>query len=310
MIKTILVCALAVANAYGQAAKNSTQAESKQAQGASSATSSQSTAGANRPTEATINEFLRKTFGYDENLKWKVTEIKPAADPALTEVSILMNTPQGQQGLKLFVTPDQKYAISGDFVPFGSDPYAPMRKLLEEKAKGPSRGAANAELTIVEFGDLQCPACKRAQPTIDKLMSETPNARLVFEQFPLTNLHKWAMTAARYATCVNKQNKDAFWKFISTVYDHQDEMQQMSVEDAEKRLQQYAGEVGVNAAEVQQCSTSPAAAMEVNSSEQLGKEVDVTGTPTLFMNGRKIGNVGGLPYETLKAIAEFQAKSK
>jgi protein-disulfide isomerase len=307
MKRTILVFALVATSAFGQPTKTETAVPAaKQAAAGASASS----AVGNRPTEATINEFLRHTFGYDENLKWKVTEIKPGADPALTEVSILMNTPQGQQGLKLFVTPDQKYAISGDFVPFGSDPYGPVRKLLEEKAKGPARGAANPEVTIVEFGDLQCPACKRAQPTIDKLLTDEPNARLIFQQFPLTNLHKWAMTAARYATCVNRQNKDAFWKFVSTVYDHQDEMQQMSVEDAQKKLQQYAGEVGVNASQVEQCSVDPSTAIEVNNSEQLGNAVDVTGTPTLFIGGRKVGNVGGLPYETLKAITEFQAKNK
>jgi protein-disulfide isomerase len=264
----------------------------------------------NRPSEATVNEFLQHTFGYDENLKWKITAIKAADDPGLTEVDVVMNTTQGQQSLKLFITPNQKYVVSGDFVPFGADPYAAMRKLLEEKAKGPSRGAANPTVTIVEFGDLQCPACKRAQPTIEKLMNETPNARLIFQQFPLTQLHKWAMTAARYAMCVNRQNKDAFWKFVDTVYEHQDEMQQMSVEDAAKRLQQYAGDSGVNAAQVQQCTTDPAIAIAVNSSEELGKEVDVTGTPTLFIGGRKIGNVGGIPYETLKAITDYQAKSK
>ena len=268
------------------------------------------TGGANLPSEAMVNDFLHHTFGYDENLKWKVTEIKPADDPALTEVSIIMNTPQGQQPLKFFVTPDQKFAISGDFMPFGADPYAPMRQLLNEKAKGPSRGAANPSVTIVEFGDLQCPACKRAQPTIEKLMADVPNARLVFEQFPLTQLHKWAMTAAKYAACVDKQSKDAFWKYIDTVYEHQDEMEPMSVEQVEPKLKQYAGDVGVNADQVQKCTQDSSTEAEIFASEGLGHEVDVTGTPTLFINGRKIGNVGGVPYDTLKDITQFQAQSK
>jgi len=266
--------------------------------------------GGNLPSEATVNEFMRHTFGYDQNLKWKVTEIKPAADPAMSEVTVIMNTPEGQQGLKLFVTPDQKFAISGDFVPFGADPYAPIRSLLKEKAKGPSRGAAEPGVTIVEFGDLQCPACKRAQPTIEKLMTDVPTAKLVFEQYPLTALHKWAMTASKYALCVNKQNKDAFWKFVDTVYQHQDEMQQMTVDQVEPKLKQYAGDSGVNADQAQQCTSDPAIATDIISSQGLGSQVEVTGTPTLFINGRKIGNVGGIPYETLKAITEFQAQSK
>jgi protein-disulfide isomerase len=266
--------------------------------------------GANMPTEATVDEFMHHTFGYDSNLKWKVTSIKPALDPALSEVDIVMNTPEGQQSVKLFVTPDHKFAISGDFVPFGADPYAPMRTLLNEKAKGPSRGAAAPAVTIVEFGDLQCPACKRAQPTIEKLMMDEPNAKLVFQQFPLTQVHKWAETASKYALCVNKQNKDAFWKFVNTVYQNQDEMQPMSVEQVQPKLKQYAADAGVNADQVEQCTNDPAVSAEIFKSEELGKEVDVTGTPTLFLNGRKIGNVGGIPYETLKTITEFQAANK
>src|SRR3954447_11978818 len=191
----------------------------------SPAATAKSTDSGSSLTEQTINEFLRHTFGYDQNLKWRVAEIKPATDPSMTEVTAIMNTPQGQQVLKLFVTPDQKHAINGEFVPFGSDPYASARQALQ-KVNGPVRGPADAAVTIVEFGDLQCPACKRAQPTIEKLMKEVPNAKLVFQQYPLVQIHKWAMTAAKYGLCVAKQNNDAYWKFVDTVYSHQDEMQQ------------------------------------------------------------------------------------
>jgi protein-disulfide isomerase len=262
------------------------------------------------PSEETVNEFMHHTFGYDQDLKWKVVEIKPAPDPALAEVSIVMNTPQGQQGLKLYVTPDQKFAISGEFVPFGADPYAPIRNVLEEKAKGPWRGAAKPAVTIVEFGDLQCPVCKRAQPTIEKLMNDVPNATLVFEQFPIPQLHKWAMTAATYAVCVGKQNREAFWKFIDTVYQNQDEMEPMTVEQVTPKLKDYAAQAGVNAEQVQKCAAEPGTEAQIYQSQELGRDVGVTGTPTLFIGGRKIGNVVGIPYETLKDITTFQAQSK
>jgi protein-disulfide isomerase len=260
----------------------------------------------NLPSEQTVNEFLRHTFGYEPNLKYKVAEIKPAADPSMSEVTVVLNTPEGQQVLKLFVTPDQQHALSGEFVPFAADPYAAARQALQ-KANGPARGPANAAVTIVEFGDLQCPACKRAQPTIDKLMSEVPNAKLVFQQFPLTQVHKWAMTAAKYGLCVAKQNNDAYFKFVDTVYQHQDELQQQTEEQVTPKLKEYAGEAGVNADQVQQCTSDPAIGVKINDSVQLGQEMEVTGTPTLFVGGRKIGNVAGIPYETLKAITLFQA---
>jgi protein-disulfide isomerase len=162
---------------------------------ATTATHSAPAKASNLPSEETVREFLRHSFGFEPNVKYTVLEIKPAADPALSEATIVLNTPEGQQVMKLFITPDQKYAINGDFIPFGADPYAPAREKLKA-ANGPTRGPANAAVTIVEFGDLQCPACKRAQPTIEKLLTDVPNAKLVFQQFPLVQLHKWAMTAA------------------------------------------------------------------------------------------------------------------
>jgi protein-disulfide isomerase len=262
------------------------------------------------PSQETVNEFLRHTFGYDQNLKWRIVDIKPAADPTMAEVNAVMSTPDGQQTLRLFVTPNQNYVISGDFVPFAADPYAAAREKLKTAANGPSRGPADAPLTIVEFGDLQCPACKRAQPTIEKLLTDVPNSKLIFQQFPLTTIHKWAMAAAKYGLCVAKQSNDSYWKFVNLVYEHQDEMQQLPEFQAKPRLKQYAGEAGANADQAEQCTEDPAIAAQIDASTKLGQELEVTSTPTLFVGGRKIGNVGGMQYETLKAIAEFQAQSK
>jgi protein-disulfide isomerase len=137
-----------------------------------------------------------------------------------------------------------------------------------------------------------------------------PNARLIFEQFPLVQIHKWANIAAKYSLCVAKQNNDAYFKFIDTVYSHQDELQSQTEEQVTPKLKEYASEAGVNADQVQQCTANPAIAVAINDSLELGREMDVTGTPTLFVGGRKIGNVAGIPYETLKAITEFQANNK
>lgn len=302
-MKRILFVILALAiSASAQSAPK------KSAPVAAKATSSANTKASNLPSEQTVMDFLRHTFGYDQNLKFAVAEIKPAPDPALAEVTIVLNAPEGQQVMKLFITPDQKYALNGDFVPFGADPYAPARQKLQQ-ANGPSRGPANAPVTIVEFGDLQCPACKRAQPTIEKLLADVPNARLIFQQFPLVNIHKWAMTAAKYGLCVARQGNDAYFKFIDIVYQHQDELQQQTEEQVAPKLKDYAAEAGVDANKVQQCTSDPAIAVDINKSLALGRELDINGTPTLFIGGRKIGNVSGIPYDTLKAITEFQAQS-
>ena len=89
----------------------------------------------------------------------------------------------------------------GDIIPFGAKPFDPVKKELEKGITGPSRGPKDAPVTIVEFGDLQCPACKAAQPAIEALIAAEPSARFVFQNFPL-EMHNWAAKGAAYADCV------------------------------------------------------------------------------------------------------------
>jgi protein-disulfide isomerase len=256
------------------------------------------------PSEATVNAFLQATFGYEPAVSWKIASIRPAKAQGLAEVTVVLSNPQGQQQNVFFVTPDGRHAVVGDVIPFGLHPYEPVRKELEQKAKGPSRGPANAPVTIVEFSDMQCPHCKAAQPTIDKLLSEEPNVRLIFESFPLPS-HDWAAKAAAYGDCVAHRSNDAFWKFVQGVYDSQAEI---TAATAAEKLTALADKAGVKGAEVATCSTQDETVGRVQSTFALGQSVEVSGTPTLFINGRKIADIGQLPYEVLKKLVAFAAK--
>ena len=67
--------------------------------------------------------------------------------------------------------------------------------MLQQDAKGPSRGPAAAQLLLVEFADFECPHCKEAQPTVDRLLKDFPNARYVAQPFPLRTIHTEAEKA-------------------------------------------------------------------------------------------------------------------
>ena len=262
-----------------------------------------STAG-NLPTEETVKAFMHQMFGYDPAVSWEVVAIKPSALPGVAEVDLVLKNPQGQQNPKLYVGTDGQHALIGDIIPFGSDPFAAARKTLDKGLNGPAKGPADAPVTIVEFSDLQCPHCKEAQPTVDKLMAEEKNARLVFQNFPLQS-HDWAAKAAAYADCVGRNSSEAFWKFAQSVYDAQSDI---LTTNADEKLTALADKSGVKGSDIATCAAKPETVSRVEHSVALGKAVDVTGTPTLFINGRKVGNVSGLPYEVLKQLVEFAAK--
>src|SRR5947209_2042784 len=88
------------------------------------------TAGA-QVTKEEVDSFMRHTFGWNPDLKWQVGNIGPSDAAGVTEANVTVETAQGQQMLVLFVTPDGKYAINGDMVPFGADPFAPAREQLK-----------------------------------------------------------------------------------------------------------------------------------------------------------------------------------
>ena len=256
------------------------------------------------PSEETVNAFMKQMFGYDSSVSWKVVSIRPAEAQGIAEVMVVVSNAQGQQNSRLYVTSDGKHALIGDIIPFGTHPFDTAREELAKKADGPSRGPVDAAVTVVEFSDLQCPHCKDAQPTVDKLMAEEKNARLVFENFPLPS-HDWAAKAAAYADCIGQSSNDSFWKFLKGVYDAQKEI---TAANADEKLTALADQTGVKGADTAACAAKPETVGRVQRSVALGASLEVNGTPTLFINGRKISNVGGLPYEVLKGLTEFAAK--
>jgi len=256
------------------------------------------------PSEATVDSFMQQTFGYEPQVSWKISAIKPAPVPGLAQVDVVLATPQGQQLSRFYVTADGEHAMVGDIIPFGAKPFAPVRTVLEKDVTGPARGPKDSAVTIVEFGDLQCPACKAAQPGIEALVAAEPSARFVFQNFPL-EMHNWAAKGADYAECVAQASNEAFWKFIAKTYDAQSDI---TAENADEKLTALADASGVKGADIASCAKTPATKARVEASIVLGKSVGVNSTPTLFINGRSIANVSQVPAETLKALVDFAAK--
>lgn len=258
------------------------------------------------PDEATVLAFYNRMFGFQENLNFKVAEIKWSKVPGIAEITAVVSTPQGQQVSKIFVTPDGKHAISGDMIPFGRDPYAENREVLKQ-AFGPTRGSTTPQITLIEFADLQCPACKAAQPTIEKLLAATPNAQIVFQSFPLEQLHPWARQAASYLDCLSRMSNESALTFIDAVFTHQAEI---TPENAKDKLNNYTTMAKGDPAKVSACAASPETQARIQKSIEMAKKLEITGTPTVFLNGRPINGIANIPFDTLKALVEFEANQK
>jgi len=265
----------------------------------------QNAAGANLPTEDEVNGFMHETFGYNPQLTWKIVAIKPAEAKGLAEVDVIISSPEGQGEQKFYVTEDGKHAVTGDVIPFGKHPFEATRLELQKKAAGPARGPANAPVWIVEFSDLQCPHCKEANPTVERLLNENANVHFVLQNFPLPN-HNWAQKAAQYADCVGRASNESFWKFVDNVFAAQE---QITADNADEKLTGIADSSGVKGTDIAACAAKPDTQARVEASVNLGKALGVNSTPTLFVNGRPVG-VNGNNYEALKQLVDFAATDK
>jgi len=267
------------------------------------------------PSEATLNAFFHRMFGVDPSLKFQVVTVKPSPVAGLADVITLVITPSGQQMMRFFVSADQQHVIVGDLRPFGADPFARQRAILQKEAFGPSKGAANPAILLIEFGDLQCPACRSAQPAIEKLLSEEPAVKLIFQNYPMEQLHPWSPQAAAYLDCLARENNDRAWKFISAVYEEQDAINDLDETGGAAartaKLNQIAAAIGVDQSKLVACAASDETKLRVERSKKIGDDAEIRATPTLFINGRAMSNMLSLPYETLKAVVEFEiAQSK
>ncbi|MGI9103007.1 MAG: thioredoxin domain-containing protein [Terriglobales bacterium] len=141
-------------------------------------------------------------------------------------------------------------------------------------------GNPEAAVTLVEFGDIQCPACVATAPTIVKLRQlYADRVRFVFREFPLPQLHMYAEGAAEAAECAGQQGK--FWPALDRFYKANG-----NLGDAD--LERYASELGVDMEKFRACVTSHATRPQIERDREDGSALGVRGTPTFFLGNRRI----------------------
>src|SRR5262249_5192939 len=146
------------------------------------------------------------------------------------------------------------------------------------------------------------------QPYIARLMTDFPQARFVFENYPLTSIHSEAYKAATYSICVAQQGgNDAFFKFVDAAFTAQEGL---TPQTSDSTLADTVTKVRLHPPKVGPGSNTAAAKGPVDASIKLAQDLYVNETPMLFVNGRQIpiGEVanGQLPYDTLKKIIAWQ----
>jgi protein-disulfide isomerase len=167
------------------------------------------------------------------------------------------------------------------------------RVTVEVPAGAPSTGPADAEVTIVEFTDYQCPYCHRAQGVVDQILARyAGKVRLVHLEFPLDG-HPGAVPAARAARCAGEQGK--FWEYHRSLMTAPG-----SLDDAD--LKGRAASLRLSASAFESCLSSDRHDAAIMASLKQGEGLGVTGTPAYFVNGRMLS--GARPLEDFAEVID------
>ena len=231
-----------------------------------------------------IESYLRNMFAFGPDVKLVVGDFKETGIPGLLESNIALTIGENKEDAKMWVSKDGKFLMRGEMNDLSKDLLAENRAKLDLK-NAPATGAANPQITVVEFADFECPVCRQLHEGLRGILPKYPQVKFVFKDFPLEQIHPWARTGALAGRCAYQQDPKAFWRMYDKLYDQQD---LMSAANAWDKVVDYASQVGLKPDAFKSCLTSPEAAAALDASIANAKLMDVTSTPTLFVNGRRI----------------------
>jgi len=234
--------------------------------------------------ENRIEKYLRNAYAWGPNYTLKIGPTKPSPIPELLEVPFTVSLSDKSQTATVYVDKSGKFLIRGELSDMSVDPLAEIRSKLTV-GNSPAMGPENAKVTLIEFADFECPSCRQLDLLLRDFMPKHPEVRLVYKDFPLTEIHPWAMTAAIAAQCTFQQDPAKFWKIHDAIFDAQDSITPSNVWN---KMIDLGVQLELNLDTYKTCLADPATAQIIEQSIALGHSLNITGTPTTFVNARKV----------------------
>jgi protein-disulfide isomerase len=260
--------------------------------------------------KTTLEAYVRHLFLWGPEVKVVIGEPKPSTVPGLSEVTVQASAGAASANQVFYVSRDGKKIMQGTVYDIADNPFrAELSKL--NTASSPSLGTPGAPVVLVLFTDYQCPYCREEANTLRKnLLSTFPKeVRLYLKEFPLEQIHPWAKPAAIAGRCVFQQNPAAFWLYHDWVFEQQPQITQ---ENLRAKVMTFAQGKEIDMLQLGRCMDTTATGAEVDSSIAEARALQINGTPTLFVNGRRLASQ--VPWPQLETIIrseiEYQKTAK
>jgi protein-disulfide isomerase len=246
-----------------------------------------------------VEAQVRKLYALGPSFTLKVSTPAPGPLTGLYSVNVEVTSDAGSDSVQFYISKDGRYFMRGEVFDTTKDPFAETRAQIS-LADAPFRGPANARVTVVEFADFQCPTCRGLFTILKTVQPQFPQVKFVFKDFPLEQIHPWAMIAASAGRCAYQQKPAAFWTIHDRVYERQDVI---SPTTAWQTMLDYARDAGLDVDAFRACLSAPETKASIQKSLEEGTRLRIANTPTVFVNGRRII---GADQQTLEQYIRYE----
>jgi protein-disulfide isomerase len=259
-----------------------------------------------------IERQVRGAFNVPPDFKVVVGTISPSTDfPNYDALIVTVDSGSRKQDLNFLLSKDRSSLIRLNKLDLNKDPYAETMSKINLTGR-PTRGAKNSKVVVVNFDDFECPFCARMhQELFPEILKEYGDRiTFVYKDYPLTEIHPWAVHAAVDANCLAAQSGDAYWDFADYIHANQHDVSNEKTFaerlDAVDRLTTLQGQKhNLDMVKLQSCIKAQDESA-VRASMKEADSIGVEATPTLFINGEKID--GAVPPSELRAALDRALK--
>lgn len=254
-------------------------------------------------TKKQIKELRKLEKMQERNLAQKSSSVKWVAIAVASVLFLVLFV-----GIVLIAKEKKNPETTAEKIEFSKSGHERMERTKNLEATNSADNAQNA-VSIVEFADLQCPACRTFHPTVVELLKTYPDrVKVTYKHFPLVAIHKNAMAAAIAAEAAGRQNK--FFEFVDMAYEKQASWSELS--DPQPQFEIIAKAINLDLEQFKKDQKDPDIEKIVNEERNEGIKNGVSGTPTFFIEGKRIQNPSNIdefkklikPYLSVKPSAD------
>jgi protein-disulfide isomerase len=249
-----------------------------------------------------IEQKVRMTFGLPPAVSISVGARAASEMPGYDKVPVTLSSGTHTSTHEFLISKDDKTLIEWEKLDLTQD----VMQSIDLNGR-PVRGNKEAKVVIVNYDDFECPFCSRMHQTLfpNLLKSYGDEVKIVYKDYPLVEIHPWAMHAAIDANCLAAQNNDAYWDFADYAHNNQKEIngQKRDVKEADTRLDNLTRDIGqkrnLDLTKLDACTKSQNETA-VRASMAEGEKIGVDATPTMFVNGERLSGV--MPEDDLRKV--------